>query len=68
VAFAGFLVVGLLGEVLDLPVWVSDLSPFQHTPQLPAADLTIAPLAALAAIAAALTAVGLTAFRQRDVG
>jgi ABC-2 type transport system permease protein len=67
-AFAGFLVVGLLGEVLKFPVWVNDLSPFQHIPQLPAAHLTIAPLVVLAATAAALTAAGLTAFRQRDVG
>ena len=67
-AFAGFLVVGLLGEVLNLPAWVNDLSPFQHTPQLPAGDLIIAPLAVLAATAAALTAAGLLAFRQRDVG
>ncbi len=68
VAFAGFVVTGLLGEVLNLPAWVNDLSPFEHTPQLPAANLTIAPLAALAATAAALTAVGLAAFRQRDMG
>lgn len=67
-AFAGCLVIGLLGEVLDFPAWVNDLSPFQHTPQLPAADLVVAPLTILAAIAAVLTSAGLTAFHQRDVG
>ncbi len=65
---AGFLVVGLLGEVLNLPAWANDLSPFQHTPQLPAADLTITPLAVLAATAAALITVGMAAFQRRDVG
>ncbi|HEY5990267.1 MAG TPA: ABC transporter permease [Streptosporangiaceae bacterium] len=67
-ALAVCFVIGLLGQVLNLPTWVNDVSPFQHTPQLPAADPAIAPLAILAAIAAALTWVGLTAFRQRDVG
>ncbi|HEY3261833.1 MAG TPA: ABC transporter permease, partial [Pseudonocardiaceae bacterium] len=67
-AFAGFVVVGLLGAVFKFPAWVNDLSPFQHVPQLPAADLTIVPLAVLAATAAALIAVGLAAFRQRDLG
>lgn len=67
-ALAGCLVIGLLGEVLDLPAWANDLSPFQHTPQLPAAHLTVTPLAILAVTAAALITVGLTAFRQRDVG
>jgi ABC-2 type transport system permease protein len=67
-ALAGFLVIGLLGEVLNLPVWINDLSPFQHVPQLPAGEPRIAPLMVLAAATAALTALGLTAFRQRDVG
>jgi ABC-2 type transport system permease protein len=67
-ALAACFVIGLLGQVLNVPAWVNDLSPFQHTPQLPAADPAIAPLAILAAIAAALTWAGLTAFRRRDVG
>jgi ABC-2 type transport system permease protein len=56
-----------LGPLLSLPDWVMDLSPFTHVPLLPAADLSIAPLAALTAIAAALTALGLVGFRRRDV-
>jgi ABC-2 type transport system permease protein len=67
-ALAICFVIGLLGEILDLPTWVNDLSPFQHTPQLPAADMIIAPLAILAAAAGGLTLIGLTAFRHRDVG
>jgi polyether ionophore transport system permease protein len=61
-------VVGMLDEILDLPTWIKDLSPFQHTPQLPAANPTILPLASLAAAAATLTWVGLIGFRHRDVG
>jgi ABC-2 type transport system permease protein len=62
------LVVGVLGDVLGLPGWLLDLSPFQHLPQLPAHRPTVTAPAVLTAIAAALTATGLTAFRRRDIG
>ncbi len=42
-------VIGMFGQLLDLPTWVEDVSPFQHVPQLPAADLTVVPLVALTA-------------------
>jgi ABC-2 type transport system permease protein len=61
-------VIGLLGQALDLPGWARDISPFEHVPHLPAADLSLAAPALLAALAAALTAVGLAGFRRRDVG
>ncbi len=68
VGLVGAVFVGILGPLLQLPDWVYDLSPFGHTPQLPAADFTPGPLAALTAIAAGLMAVGLVAFRRRDAG
>jgi ABC-2 type transport system permease protein len=46
---------------------VLDLSPYSHIPLLPAADLTVAPLLTLTAIAAALMAVGLVGLRRRDI-
>ena len=58
---------GLLGPLLSLPQWVQDLSPYAHVPLLPAADLAVAPLLVLTAVAAALTAVGIAGFRRRDV-
>jgi ABC-2 type transport system permease protein len=61
-------VIGFFGQLLDLPQWAADLSPFQHVPQYPAANITVAPLAALVVISAALSAIGLTGFRQRDIG
>jgi len=61
------LVVGWLGQSLDLPEWTLNLSPFQHTPALPADDLTVAPLVALTALAAVLAFVGLASFRRRDL-
>jgi ABC-2 type transport system permease protein len=60
--------VGFLGEVLHLPSWVFDLSPFEHTPLVPAESLRLAPLAALTATALLLGAVGLWGLRRRDVG
>jgi ABC-2 type transport system permease protein len=62
------LVVAMFGQLLDLPVWVQDLTPFQHVPQLPAADLTFVPLVALTAVAVAFTAAGLAGLRRRDIG
>jgi ABC-2 type transport system permease protein len=61
------LVIGMLGDVLNLPGWLTAVSPFEHTPQLPAADLALGPLAILVAIAAGLLTLGLAAFRHRDI-
>jgi ABC-2 type transport system permease protein len=59
--------IGLLDDVLDLPGWATDLSPFEHTPFLPSADFAAGPLVVTAAIAVALTVMGLAGFRARDV-
>lgn len=67
-ALTACLVVGLLGQALDLPGWARDLSPFEHVPHLPAADPGLAAPVFLAALAAALTTLGLMGFRHRDVG
>jgi ABC-2 type transport system permease protein len=61
-------VIGMFGQLLDLPAWIQDLSPFQHVPQYPGADLQLLPLALLAALAAGLTAIGLAGLRRRDFG
>jgi ABC-2 type transport system permease protein len=57
----------VLGPLLGLPGWVLDCSPFEHVPQLPADDFTAGPLVWLAGVAAALTALGMFAFRRRDL-
>jgi len=67
-ALAAFLLLGQLGRLLQLPTWLLDLSPFLHIPHLPGGPVALTPLLALLAIAAALTAAGLVAFRRRDVG
>jgi len=67
VGLAVCLVIGMLGELLELPGWLMAVSPFEHTPQLPAADLAVAPLAILVAVAAGLASLGLAGFRRRDL-
>jgi len=64
-AVCAFLV--LLGETLRLPDWTMDLSPFQHTPQLPAEAWSPGPLLMLVAVAAVLVAAGLVGLRRRDL-
>lgn len=59
--------VGYLGQILQFPDWLNDVSPFGHVPQLPAQEMDWTPLAVLTAIAAALIAVGLAGFRRRDL-
>ncbi len=64
---AGCAFVVLLGETLRLPDWAMDLSPFQHTPQVPAEAWAAGPLLALVAVAGALVAAGLVGLRRRDL-
>jgi len=62
-----FVIGPMFGPGLGLPDWVQDLSPFTHVPMLPAADLSLAPLAVLSVVAVALAATGTAAFRHRDL-
>jgi ABC-2 type transport system permease protein len=59
--------VGYLGDVLQMPDWMRDLSPMAHLPQVPAESVTVGPIVALLVIAAALVAGGLWALRRRDL-
>lgn len=66
-ALTGCLVVAMFGELLDLPAWVRDLSPFQHTPAAPADGLRALPLVVLSAAAVAAVTAGVASFRRRDL-
>ena len=59
--------VGYLGQILQFPTWLSNLSPFGHVSQVPAEDIAWLPLAILTVVAAALVATGLAGFRRRDL-
>ncbi|WP_431995032.1 ABC transporter permease [Streptomyces griseoflavus] len=60
-------VVGYLGQILQFPDWMDDLSPFGHVPRLPAADMDWTPLLWLTLVAAGLMWLGLAGFRRRDL-
>jgi len=59
--------IGMFADLLGLPDWTVDLSPFGHVPLLPAVGMRWTPIVLLTAIAAGLTAIGLFAFRRRDL-
>jgi len=61
------LVVGEFGQLMGLPEWTKDVSPYSHVPPVPAQPLEPGPLLALLAVAAVLLGGGLVAFRRRDV-
>ena len=61
------LVMGQLGALFELPQWVLNISPFTHVPAVPAEELEWLPLLVLLAVAAGLTAIGVAAFRRRDL-
>ncbi len=50
-ALALCLGLGLVGQLLELPTWLVAASAFEHVPQLPAAELELAPLVVLTAAA-----------------
>lgn len=67
VPYAIAAVVGFFGELLRLPWWMRDLSPFHHLPGLPVAGRSMVSLVVLGAVAAATSMVGLWCLRRRDL-
>ena len=62
------LLLGQVGQLLSLPDWVLDASPFQHAGDAPVHTPQAVPLVVLLAVAAALAAVGAVGLRHRDIG
>jgi ABC-2 type transport system permease protein len=62
-----FLLLGQFGPVLKLGQAAMDISPFAHVPKLPGGVFAWTSLGWLTLLCAGLLAVGLAAFRQRDV-
>jgi ABC-2 type transport system permease protein len=67
-ALAAFLLLGQIGETLNLSPRLLDVSPFTHTPKLPGGDFSATPLLWLVAIAGVLSLAGLAGLRRRDIG
>lgn len=67
-AVVGFsFVVIYLGDLLQLPAALRNLSPFEAVPDLPAEPFSLLPLSVITAVALVLIVLGLAAFRRRDV-
>jgi len=60
-------VVMFFGDLLQLPQWLQDLSPFEHLALVPAEDFRWAPFVGLAVVAAAISIAGQVAFARRDI-
>ena len=65
-ALVGFIALYLIGSLAGYSQWLLDLEPFAHTPRV-GADFTAVPLLWLLAIDAVLIALGIMAFRHRDL-
>lgn len=66
-ALSACVVLGQVGAALQLSQSLLDISPFTHIPRVPGGAVSAVPLLILTAIAAALAAVGVVAFRRRDI-
>ncbi|MEV0293557.1 ABC transporter permease [Nocardia sp. NPDC050710] len=64
---SGMLVIYFLGALDGLPQWLVDFVPFTHPPKLPGAPFQWQPILWLVGIAGGLLAVGIVAFRRRDL-
>jgi ABC-2 type transport system permease protein len=60
-------VILLFGEVLQLPQWLVDVSPFTHLASVPAAPMSWVPFVAVTALAAVMSGSGVLAFGRRDI-
>jgi ABC-2 type transport system permease protein len=60
-------VIGYLGDLLEPPEWLTNLSPFSHTPEAPLEAVTATPLLVLSAVAVLMAAAGFVGFRRRDI-
>lgn len=67
-ALALIFVIGWVGGLLRFPAWFTDLSPFTHTPQLPAQDFRLTPILLLIGVFILQVAAGVVGFQRRDVG
>ncbi len=67
-AFVAYIVmVEMFGPLLGLPDWTYEGSPFRHTPQLPAGDVSLLAIGIITVIALGLMIVGILGFRRRDL-
>lgn len=67
VMFGYGMILGFFGPLMDLPRWAHNVSPFEHIARAPLDPFSWTPVLVLSVIAAGLAALGLAAFRRRDL-
>ena len=65
--FAACYIVMQFAEIFKLPKWAVDLSPFSHTPAVPAEDLVWSPIITMTAIATLMIIAGVVLFKRRNL-
>lgn len=65
--FVAAFVIGEFGPLWNAPQWLLDISPFVHSPRLPAADASLGGLMPLVLVSLLGLAVGLIGWRRRDL-
>jgi ABC-2 type transport system permease protein len=63
----GFVALYLIGSLAGFPQWLLDLEPFAHVPRVGSGAFAAVPLLWLTGMGVALTALGVVAFRRRDL-
>ena len=56
-----------LGELLRLPEWMKNISPFGHIPQLPVEEMEYGGIIGLIVLSIILTVLGFIGYRNRDI-
>ncbi|MBS4535070.1 ABC transporter permease [Clostridium sp. D2Q-14] len=56
-----------LGDILQVPEWMTKLSPFGHVPKIPIDDMNFTIISVLTLIAASLVAIGFIGYNKRDI-
>lgn len=59
-------ILGMFGQLLDLPSWTNNISPYAHVPQMPVANFNLLPLLMLSIVAVSMAATGGAGYRHRD--
>lgn len=68
VLLTGFVTLGQVGELLELPAWTIGVSPYSHTPLMPAEGFDPVTELVLLALTAGLLGVAWWRYRSRDLG
>lgn len=63
-----FVSLGQFGELLKLPIWVTDLSPYSHVALMPVQSFDPVNAAVLTSVAAALIGLSFWCYQRRDIG